>query len=229
MDIISAATLGHPASAFLIIPDNPYVQCGYCGENFIVGLKTDRRIQDRIDHLRDNHCFGKCNTAKRFFRIGDFQQHLQYSHGGRHGKWMAFIFDKCFVTDVMHEQDAWENSQTLIDGISQDFRTEMARYIQISQRIQVLKGHARMINPHGELLFPHRSGSFLSEIEGQKRELLESLEEANLQRRKEIWETGRDFEAIDAMFGQQILDSEHRRSNQIVRTLDRLEEIAICC
>lgn len=57
----------------------------------------------RIDHLRDVHKFGECNTTKKFYRADHFRQHLKHSHAGKSGKWTNILENSCQREEAIPE------------------------------------------------------------------------------------------------------------------------------
>ena len=89
----SCAALGGVPAAFHpshIHPTSCDV-CGYCGEEFPNPPNWDVRAE----HLCQQHKFGECNQAKKFFRADHFRQHLKHSHAGTSGKWTNMLENAC--------------------------------------------------------------------------------------------------------------------------------------
>ncbi|KAI0383990.1 hypothetical protein F5Y04DRAFT_233782 [Hypomontagnella monticulosa] len=76
--------------------------CGYCGEDFPRsggGEANENDWDERLNHIREVHKFGECNSVKRFFRADHFRQHLKHSHGATLGRWIG-VLETASMIDV---------------------------------------------------------------------------------------------------------------------------------
>ncbi|KIW05110.1 uncharacterized protein PV09_03666 [Verruconis gallopava] len=91
----SCAALSGVPAAFHASHIHPttYDVCGYCGEEFPNPPNWDVRAE----HLCQQHKFGECNQAKKFFRADHFRQHLKHSHAGTSGKWTNMLENACML------------------------------------------------------------------------------------------------------------------------------------
>ncbi|KAI2630237.1 hypothetical protein GGS26DRAFT_103160 [Hypomontagnella submonticulosa] len=74
--------------------------CGYCGEDFLRsggGEASENDWEERLNHVREAHKFGECNSAKKFFRADHFRQHLKHSHGATLGRWIGALESICMI------------------------------------------------------------------------------------------------------------------------------------
>ncbi|KAL3427693.1 hypothetical protein PVAG01_01202 [Phlyctema vagabunda] len=112
----SCAALSGYEAAFHPSPMRPNEAdtCGYCGEDFPrsgisspstpqIGVATNQDWEIRIGHLQEEHKFGECNQAKKFFRADHFRQHLKHSHAGTSGKWTNMLENSCMKDEPLPE------------------------------------------------------------------------------------------------------------------------------
>ncbi|KAI1657691.1 hypothetical protein F4813DRAFT_71844 [Daldinia decipiens] len=77
--------------------------CGYCGEDFprngegVPMYANEQDWEDRLNHVKEVHKFGECNSAKQFYRADHFRQHLKHSHAATLGRWISAIESRCMV------------------------------------------------------------------------------------------------------------------------------------
>lgn len=77
--------------------------CGYCGEDFprngegMPMYANEQDWEDRLNHVKDVHKFGECNSAKQFYRADHFRQHLKHSHAATLGRWISAIESRCMA------------------------------------------------------------------------------------------------------------------------------------
>ncbi|PHH60701.1 hypothetical protein CDD81_1319 [Ophiocordyceps australis] len=87
--------------------------CGYCGSDFarsgqgpvsraviVPKHATNDDWDERIRHLQEEHKFGECNSAKKFYRADHFRQHLKHSHAGKSGKWTNMLENACMMEEM---------------------------------------------------------------------------------------------------------------------------------
>ncbi|RDW91479.1 hypothetical protein BP5796_02644 [Coleophoma crateriformis] len=112
----SCAALSGYEAAFHPSPLRPNEAdtCGYCGEEFLrcglsspstpqILVATNQDWEIRIGHLQEEHKFGECNQAKKFFRADHFRQHLKHSHAGTSGKWTNMLENSCMKDEPLPE------------------------------------------------------------------------------------------------------------------------------
>lgn len=112
----SCAALSSYEAAFHPSPMRPNEAdtCGYCGEDFPrsgisspsmpqVLFATNQDWEIRMGHLQEEHKFGECNQAKKFFRADHFRQHLKHSHAGTSGKWTNMLENSCMKDEPLPE------------------------------------------------------------------------------------------------------------------------------
>lgn len=89
----SCAALNGVAAAFHPSQIHPTTSdiCGYCGDAF----PNPANWEVRAEHLCQQHKFGECNQAKKFYRADHFRQHLKHSHAGTSGKWTNMLETSC--------------------------------------------------------------------------------------------------------------------------------------
>lgn len=66
-------------------------------------MATEQDWEVRIGHLQEEHKFGECNQAKKFFRADHFRQHLKHSHAGTSGKWTNMLENSCMKDEPLPE------------------------------------------------------------------------------------------------------------------------------
>ncbi|KAI2469790.1 hypothetical protein F4781DRAFT_421724 [Annulohypoxylon bovei var. microspora] len=78
--------------------------CGYCGEDFprsgggMIGMHaTEQDWDKRLNHVRETHKFGECNSSKMFYRADHFRQHLKHVHAATLGKWINALESACMI------------------------------------------------------------------------------------------------------------------------------------
>ncbi|OTB03014.1 hypothetical protein M426DRAFT_61316 [Hypoxylon sp. CI-4A] len=80
--------------------------CGYCGQDFprSGGIVLEKDLEERLNHVREVHKFGECNSSKQFYRADNFRQHLKHAHHATSGKWTNALENACMIdTPPVHE------------------------------------------------------------------------------------------------------------------------------
>lgn len=100
----SIETVFHPSATTHGATD----MCGFCGAEF---PNSPPDWAQRREHACQEHKFGECNQAKKFFRADHFRQHLKHSHGGLSGKWTNVLEALCIRDEPLPQTMAERASQ----------------------------------------------------------------------------------------------------------------------